>query len=80
MNFDKIGLLTETLVAFTLGPIAASSLGLSGHSNLVSMAAIAHFLGTAANPDLGMSVCARHMGYGGENNLNRRDGNGVQHK
>ncbi|KIM51729.1 hypothetical protein SCLCIDRAFT_18312 [Scleroderma citrinum Foug A] len=63
MDFSEIGLLPETFVAYTLssdnnlGPIAAS-LGLSGNSNLVSMAAIAHCLGMVSDPKLGTSTCA----------------------
>ena len=63
MDFGEVGLLPETFVAHPLSsnqklhPIAAS-LGLSGNSNLVSMAAIAHCLGMVSNPKLGTSTCA----------------------
>ena len=56
-------MLPETFIAYTLssdnnlGPIAAS-LGLSGNSNLASMAAIAHCLGMVSDPKLGTSTCA----------------------
>ena len=63
MDFNEVGLLPETFVAHTLSsekklrPIAAS-LGLSGNSNLASMAAIARCLGMVSNPKLGTSTCA----------------------
>jgi hypothetical protein len=62
MDFREIGLLPEIFVAFTLssddelGPIAAS-LGLSGNSNLASVAAIAQCLGMVSDPKLGTSTC-----------------------
>ncbi|KDR78625.1 hypothetical protein GALMADRAFT_63963, partial [Galerina marginata CBS 339.88] len=63
MDFSEIGLLPEIFIAYMLfsdskhGPIAAS-FGLSGNSNLASMAAIAHCLGMVADPKLGTSTCA----------------------
>ena len=62
MDFSEIGLLPETFVAYTLSskkfnPIVAS-LGLSGNSNLLSMAPIAHCLGMVSDPTLGKSTCA----------------------
>ena len=63
MNFSDIGVLPDTFVAYTLSsdekfdPIVVS-LGLSGNSNLASMAAIAHCLGMVSNPKLGTSSCA----------------------
>jgi len=63
IDFSEIGLLPETFVVYTLSsdekfdPIVAS-LGLSGNSNLASMAAIAQCLGVLSNPKLGTSSCA----------------------
>ncbi|KAH9015922.1 hypothetical protein EDB85DRAFT_1875454 [Lactarius pseudohatsudake] len=63
MDFSEVGLLPETFIAYTLSsdrklhPIAAS-LGLSGNSNLVSMAAIAQCLGMVSDPRLRTSTCA----------------------
>lgn len=54
MDFNKVGLLPESFVAFTLPRSIAASLGLSGNSKLTSMAAIAHCLGMLADPTLGM--------------------------
>lgn len=59
MDFSEIGMLPESFVAYTLSldkkfdPIAAS-LGLSGNSNLASMAAISSCLWITANPKLGL--------------------------
>ena len=60
MDFCEIGLLPETFIAFTLSskklyPIAAS-LGLSGNSNLASMAAIAYCVRMVSDPKLGTST------------------------
>ena len=55
-------MLPETFIAYTLssdnnlGPIAAS-LGLSGNSNLASMAAIARCLGMVSDPKFNTSTC-----------------------
>ena len=63
MDFSDIGLLPETFVAYTLSskqkfdPIVAS-LGLSGNSNLASIAAIAECLWMVSDPRLGKSICA----------------------
>jgi hypothetical protein len=63
MDFSEIGMLPESFVAYTLSldkkfdPIAAS-LGLSGNSNLASMAAISSCLWITANPKLGTSTRA----------------------
>lgn len=60
MDFNAVGLLAETSVAHTLSlnskfdPIAAS-LGLSGNSNLVSMAEIGYCRGMLSDPKLGTS-------------------------
>ncbi|KAI6012185.1 hypothetical protein PISMIDRAFT_104192 [Pisolithus microcarpus 441] len=58
MDFREVGLLPESFVAFTLPPVIAASLGLSGNSKLTSMAAIAHCLLMVADPDFGTSPCA----------------------
>ncbi|KIO05616.1 hypothetical protein M404DRAFT_999746 [Pisolithus tinctorius Marx 270] len=60
MDFNTIGLLPETFVAFTLCSddklrAIAASLGLSGNSNLASMAAICCCLWMASNPTFGMA-------------------------
>ena len=62
MDFSEIGLLHETFVASTLssddkfGP-TATSLGLSGNSNLASMSAIRQCLWMASDPRFGTSTC-----------------------
>ena len=62
MDFNTIGLLPESFIAFTLScnkkfnPLAAS-LGLSGNSKLSSMAAIAYCLGMVSDPTFGTSAC-----------------------
>ena len=61
MDFSKIGMLPETLVAYMLSKDDAACLGLSGNSNLAStrasMAMIAQYLAMVANPELGISTC-----------------------
>ena len=62
MDFSEVGLLPATFVAYTLSsdeklPPIVDFLGLSGNSNLASMAAIAQCLGTVSNPKLGTSTC-----------------------
>ena len=64
MNFNEIGMLPETFVAYTLycsnkKPIAAA-LGLSGDSNLTSMATISYTLWMVTDKTLGTSTCACH--------------------
>jgi len=60
IDLSEVGLLPETFIAHTLSsdqklrPIAAS-LGLSGNSNLASMAVIVQCLGTVPDPNLSMT-------------------------
>jgi len=57
MDFDTVGLLPETFVAYTLssGNIANSdSITASGNPNLATMGAIAQCLCMVSNPKLGL--------------------------
>jgi hypothetical protein len=61
MDFSETGVLPETFVAFTLfsnkHAATAAFLGLTGNSNMASMAAIAHCVCMVADPRLGTSTC-----------------------
>ena len=67
MDFGTVGVLPESLVAFTLSlddkfNSIIASMSLSGNSKLASMAAITYCLGMVGNLKFGMSTCAQPRG------------------